>query len=406
MRIEQSQTGVKKMNKGFVLLVLIFALLGMSSVVSATPVIKTYVDSDLKIESALFEDGMPVFFTVSNLGSSGGVKNVTISNGKEIISTPIYDNGTYPDKVADDGIYTGHFRVSTIMTIDIPQDPVRPKLVDAIYLEEGDRAVITLDDETREIGLMVLFDVKATAIKNDSVTITWTTSIPSTGYVEYGLDSNYGNKVYTDNVERINNQVELTSLSENTTYHYRVVAMDIYGKSRISEDKVFKTPTVLELEDKIKALRTNKDLPKTYYVSLNGNDYNDGLSIDTAWRHISYAVSKADVGDIIYVLEGTYEDEHVSFPKSGIDVAPIKFLSYPQNSQKPVLDGLDLTGTAINIGNNSYIEISGFKIVRYGTGIASRYTTTTNLFLHNFEMENINNMALILKALQFKKVKF
>jgi len=73
--------------------------------------IKTYTDSNLTIESDKFEDGMSVFFVI-NSSYSGGTKIANVTNGKEVISMPIYDNGTYPDKNAGDGLYTGHFRVS------------------------------------------------------------------------------------------------------------------------------------------------------------------------------------------------------------------------------------------------------------------------------------------------------
>ncbi|HIE34108.1 MAG TPA: hypothetical protein EYP86_03090, partial [Candidatus Altiarchaeales archaeon] len=348
-----------------------------------------------------FEDGMPVFF-IFNSSDSGGTKIASVTNGKEIIFMPIYDNGTYPDKTANDSLYTGHFRVSTIMSIDVPQDSSRPKLVDVIFLEEGDIATITVENVTKNISLSVLFNINATAIKNDSVIIEWTTSIPSTGYIEYGSNTNYGNFAYDDNIERLNHRVEITNLSENTTYHYRVVTTDIYGTNRTSKDKNFTTLTSSELENLIRNSRSDNNLPKIYYVSTIGNDSNDGLTIDTAFRHISYAVSQSDVGDIIYVLDGRYEDEHISFPKSGINVAPIRLLAY---SGRPILDGLDLTGDAITINNKEHIEISGFKIVNYSRGIHCRYTTAKNLYIHDFDMENINNSAISFDGTSLQKTR-
>lgn len=44
---------------------------------------------------------------------------------------------------------------------------------------------------------------------------------------------------------------------------------------------------------------------KTYYVSMTGNDSNDGLTMETAFRNFSVAFAKADV-DRIYIGAGTY----------------------------------------------------------------------------------------------------
>ena len=363
--------------------------------------IKTYTDSNLTIESDKFEDGMSVFFVI-NSSYSGGTKIANVTNGKEVISMPIYDNGTYPDKNAGDGLYTGHFRVSTMMSIDIPQDPNRPKLVDVIYLKEVDTANITVENTTKGISLLVLFNINATTIKNGSAIIEWTTSIPSTGYIEYGLNTSYGNFAYTDNIPRLNHRIEVTSLSENTTYHYRIVTTDIYGINRTSEYKNFTTITSSELENLIRNSRSDNDLPKVYYVSTKGNDSNNGLTIGTAFRHISYAVSQSDVGDTIYVLDGRYEDEHISFQRGGIGVAPIRLLAY---SGKPILDGIDLTGSAITIKDKEYIEISGFRIVNYSRGIYCRYTTAKNLYIHDFEMENIDNYAIDFDGTSLQKTR-
>lgn len=144
------------------------------------------------------------------------------------------------------------------------------------------------------------------------------------------------------------------------------------------------------MENEIRSSREDNDSPGTYYVSQSGDDSNDGLSIETALRHISFAVDRSDAGDTIYVLEGIYEDEHVSFPSGGIAVAPIRLLAY---SGRPVLDGLDMTGSAVTVDGKSYIEISGFRIMNYGEGIKGR-GTVTHLYLHDFELDNINSSGL------------
>ena len=67
---------------------------------------------------------------------------------------------------------------------------------------------------------------------------------------------------------------------------------------------------------------------KIYYVSLTGNNSNDGLSEAKAWRTINKAASTAKAGDIVYIKSGNYGSENVVIYNSGTVSAPIKFIGY------------------------------------------------------------------------------
>ena len=395
----------------FVAMCLVVVVVSVSNaplVDAATDSIQTYSDPELSLPATVFPDGMPVYFTVSDGVTAGDTATATVTNGTETISMTIYDDGTYPDKVADDGIYTGHFRVTRIMTIDVPSRANQPKIVDCIHLEQGQTATIEVDLDgggdaaTKEVYLTMLFDVKAICVKDTSATITWTTSVPATSCVEYGLDATYGNVSALDTTNRLHHRVLIEGLTPGTTYHYRVLSKDIYGGVHISGDFTFTTLTAAEVEAAIKAARADGQLPKTYYVKPDGDDSNDGLTIATAWKHIAFAVQQLDVGDTLYVLPGTYQDEHIEFPKSGLDIAPIRLLAF---SNMPVLDGLDRTGIAIRIRDKSYIEIGGLRIVNYETGIRGE-GVVQHLYIHNFEMEDIEGDGLCFDGASVQNCRF
>ncbi len=202
--------------------------------------------------------------------------------------------------------------------------------------------------------------VTVSAIKTDSVSISWDSTEAGTSIIEYGRTISYGSQTPEDPLSYFHIQV-IFSLSEGTLYHYRIRTKDYNRAETISNDYTFTTRTQAELEAVIRAARVDKGLPKAYYVKTDGNDANDGLSIATAWQHPSYAVSKADAGDTIYLLDGTWNKEpSIVFLRSGIDVAPITLTAYDSSlNGMPTLDGVDNTiAAAIDNNKKNYITIS------------------------------------------------
>ena len=117
-----------------------------------------------------------------------------------------------------------------------------------------------------------------------------------------------------------------------------------------------------------------------YYVSKNGNDGNTGLSIENAWGSIDHAVDHINAGDLIYVLEGTY-NEFISVSKDGTnsnyktlknynnDVVIVKRDSYGRtgidiDADFWVIDGFHITHTSnpITIADNKkHIHIKNLE---------------------------------------------
>ena len=103
----------------------------------------------------------------------------------------------------------------------------------------------------------------------------------------------------------------------------------------------------------------------SYYVSPSGNDANTGLTTSAAWKSPSYAASKAVAGDTIYLMDGTWYDQHVVFKSRGTSSSPITMKAY---SGTPVLDGVDKTGIGIKVYSSSWINVEGIKVKNYQYG--------------------------------------
>jgi len=202
--------------------------------------------------------------------------------------------------------------------------------------------------------------------------------------IEYSTDLSYDN-ILPFKYIGFYHDIIINNLNPGTLYHFRVRSKTYDGIETLSLDNIFTTKTQLEYESLIKITRLDKGLAKIYYVSKSGNNNNNGLAISTAWATPSYAVSKSDVGDIIYLLDGTWYNEKLTFPRSGIDVAPITLSSY--NEKAAILDGvnkLDEANKGINFEDKGHhhINVNGLTIKNYFSSIyglkSASYVNITN----------------------------
>jgi hypothetical protein len=85
--------------------------------------------------------------------------------------------------------------------------------------------------------------------------------------------------------------------------------------------------------------------PATLFVATNGNDANDGRSVDRPLRTITRAAQIVQPGDVVYLRGGVYPIQ-VRFDRSGTASQPIVWASYP--GEWAILDGSDQTPVVSN----------------------------------------------------------
>ena len=85
-----------------------------------------------------------------------------------------------------------------------------------------------------------LYKVLPKYIGTDSAVIGWMSNLPASSRVEYGLTEEYGLEV-SDPAYVTSHAIELPGLTENTTYHYRVLSTTEYGLEEVSDDATFTT---------------------------------------------------------------------------------------------------------------------------------------------------------------------
>ncbi|MEI7890670.1 MAG: fibronectin type III domain-containing protein [bacterium] len=83
-----------------------------------------------------------------------------------------------------------------------------------------------------------LSSIKAQSTALGQAIITWQTSTETSSIVEYGLTTSYG-EIKENKSQTTDHQIELSSLNQGITYHYRVKGKDVDGKYFSSSDQTF-----------------------------------------------------------------------------------------------------------------------------------------------------------------------
>ena len=121
-----------------------------------------------------------------------------------------------------------------------------------------------------------------------------------------------------------------------------------------------------------------------YYVSKTGSDSNDGRSLTTAWATPTHAALQAQAGDVINLLAGVWQGEHVTFANSGTPNNPITMRGVAGAS---ILDGVDGTGLGIVAGSYT------------GTWNPSEWITVERITVRNYHMQIITRRGSNIRIL-------
>jgi len=148
---------------------------------------------------------------------------------------------------------------------------------------------------------------------------------------------------------------------------------------------------------------------ETYYVSLNGQDANDGKSPQQPWRTVTHAAAKAAAGDTVFIKAGLYRGEQVVLKNSGAEQAPIVFQGYKDQpgdtpdpkyrpgdkldpAVLPVLEGEAGKGFGIRCEGKSHITIRNLGLTSYVYAIFP--VKAQHLVLENVYAVNLGSIGV------------
>ncbi len=98
-----------------------------------------------------------------------------------------------------------------------------------------------------------------------SANITWTTDIATTGHVEYGITTEYG-QVALSQTDQSSHTILFPDITPSTAYHFRVKAINYAGDITYSDDQTFTTPGLVSSNQNVSAPSATSNL------SIAGHD--------------------------------------------------------------------------------------------------------------------------------------
>jgi len=112
---------------------------------------------------------------------------------------------------------------------------------------------------------------------------------------------------------------------------------------------------------------------KVYYVSVSGNDKNNGLKKNLPFKTLQHASNLTKPGDIVYVMNGLYQnskdEEILGIKRSGTKTNWIMYAALPGHKPKLKVRA----GDAVAIHGAEYLIIDGFEIEGNHPDVSLKY---------------------------------
>ena len=194
--------------------------------------------------------------------------------------------------------------------------------------------------------------------------------------------------------------VDMTTGELTATY-----APDITGRAELMLRATDSAGAYVEITA---TLLSPENIGTTYYVSTTGSDTNSGLSVQQAFRSISYAVHRTSPGDTVLVSPGTYT-EMIERPLGGSSWdAPVRVAALDSDIRPIIRAPAGSTHVLlINSAASSYMEFDGFVIDASDAtrdGIKITYSGNQgahHLRFQNLEIKNAPNQGVLIAGDQY-----
>ncbi|MEM2947066.1 MAG: fibronectin type III domain-containing protein [Candidatus Bathyarchaeia archaeon] len=197
----------------------------------------------------------------------------------------------------------------------------------------------------------IIFNLQVINITQTSATVTWLTDEASTTYVDYGLTNSYELGTVAGISFTTIHSVDLTGLSPDTVYHFRVRSADFWGNEAVSSDQTFRT---LALPDTIPPIISNIEViditENSATITWQTNE--PATSVVQYGLTTAYELGTLELSDLVLShsipLSGLTADTLYHFRVSSTDAAGNTATSDDQTFRTIAVLPLDITPPVIS----------------------------------------------------------
>ncbi len=229
---------------------------------------------------------------------TGLVANATGPNQVKLTWSPSTDNVG----VAGYDILRGGTVIGTSTSTNYTDSTVNPATAYSYTVEAYDAAAnisqpstppATVTTPPASTSPPAISGVTVGAITPTAATVSWTTDIPSSSQVFYGLSSSYTKSTALDATQVTSHSQKLTGLTPSTLYHYAVQSTGSSGNTSTSPDATFSTASAITPPDMKLEVPTNA-------ISIGTNPAN-------GHRQLQYTHVTWDAGPGPFEIDPTYD---------------------------------------------------------------------------------------------------
>ena len=134
---------------------------------------------------------------------------------------------------------------------------------------------------TADTTAPTISNISTEIVSDTQIAIIWETNELSTSQVEYGTTDSYGSETILDTTLTIQHAVEISSLTAETTYHFRVKSIDAGDNEAISSDSTFTTQSATGTGDVIIIRRGDRSPPSISNIEVSEITQ---TSVTISWR--------------------------------------------------------------------------------------------------------------------------
>ncbi len=189
-----------------------------------------------------FDIGTPVdaLYSVWNTGTDSANQNFTIYR-REYTKALVLSRPKIGWEYSDYATQSPHFDLGAAYRL-LHADGTLGAEIGKIGLAMGEAVTLIKTDSAAPSDTTApkISNVTSSNVGSVSATIAWTTDESASGTVEYGTTTSYGYSTSASSLAT-SHSIILLGLSGDTTYHYRVSAMDAAGNRSVSTDYTFTT---------------------------------------------------------------------------------------------------------------------------------------------------------------------